>query len=453
MNGAARPFDDPGRSALLTDLYELTMLDVYHAHGMSACAVFEFFVRRLPAHRNYLVAAGLEQTLDFLAGLGFTGAEIDWLASTGQYRDEFLDYLSTMRFRGDVHAMPEGTVFFANEPIVRVTAAMPEAQLVESRVVNLLQFQTLIASKAARCVLAAPQGLLVDFGLRRAHGAEAGLLAARASYLAGFAGTATVLASQRFDIPCFGTMAHSFVQAHDSEEQAFARFARSRRTNVVLLIDTYDTLAGAARVVALAPVLAAEGITIAGVRLDSGDLGTLSRQVRSVLDRGGCGDVEIFASGGLDEYEVGELASTGAPIDGFGIGTSLDVSADSPYLDCVYKLQEYAGAPRRKRSTAKATWPGRKQVYRAFDGGGLMRGDVVTLEDDVHDGAALIEHVMHEGHRLGTPPGLGEIRERTAKSLRSLPGALRATGDAPAYPVSIAPALRSLAEDVDSRFA
>jgi len=442
---------DPGHSALLTDLYELAMLQVYHRHRMLDVAVFEFFVRRLPARRGYLVAAGLEQVLEFLEGLHFSAGEIDWLAASGSYDDAFLEHLAGFSFRGDVHAMPEGSVYFANEPVLRVTAPLPQAQLVETRVVNLLQFQSLIASKAARCVLAAPGRLLVDFGLRRAHGAEAGLLAARASYLAGFAGSATVLAGQRFGIPCYGTMAHSYVQAHDHEAEAFARFARARRHDVVLLIDTYDTLEGARRVVEVAHALAAEGIAVRAVRLDSGDLDALSREVRATLDAGGLREVRIFASGGLDEDVLAALVAAGAPIDGFGIGTSLDVSADAPYLDCVYKLQEYAGEPRRKRSTDKATWPGRKQVYRRHDAAGTMLEDVVSLEDDAHEGEPLLEPVMREGRRLGAAPDLGAIRERTARALAALPPALAAGACEPAYPVRIAPALERLAREVDAR--
>ncbi len=442
---------DPGRSVLLTDLYQLTMLSVFHAQGMRDTAVFEFFVRRLPPGRNFLVSAGLEQALEFLDALAFTGEEIEWLASTGRYEDDFLGRLAELTFTGDVHAMPEGTVFFADEPVLRVTAPLPEAQLVESRLVNLLQYQSLVASKAARCVLAAPGKLLVDFGLRRAHGAEAGLLSARASYLAGFAGSATVLAEERFAVPCFGTMAHSFVQAHESEDEAFEHFARTQRRHVVLLIDTYDTLEGARRVVALAKRLAADGITIDAVRLDSGDLDALSREVREILDGGGCEEIRIFCSGGLDENALERLA--GAPIDGFGVGTSLDVSADAPSLDCVYKLEEYAGVARRKRSAGKSTWPGRKQVYRSYDDAGRMCGDVITLETDGQPGTPLIEPVMTGGRRIAAPISLGEIRDRLAAGLEALPEGLRVLGDAPPYPVTVAPALRELAAEVDARTA
>ncbi|MGZ8465883.1 MAG: nicotinate phosphoribosyltransferase, partial [Candidatus Binatia bacterium] len=318
-------------SALLTDLYQLTMLQGYFDRRMEETAVFEFFVRKLPAQRNFLIAAGLEQALGFLENLSFTAEELNWLSNHGAFRPAFVNYLDQLRFTGDVHAMAEGTVFFANEPILRVTAPIMQAQLVESRLINLLHFQTLIASKAARSVLMAPAKLLVDFGLRRAHGAEAGLLAARASYLAGFAGSATVLAAPLYGIPIFGTMAHSFVQAHDDESAAFEHFARSLPDNVILLIDTYDTEAAAEKVVRLAPKLARDGIKIKGVRLDSGDLADHAFKVRRILDDGGLREATIFASGSVDEYVLARLRERDAPIDGYGIGTHMDTSADAPY--------------------------------------------------------------------------------------------------------------------------
>jgi nicotinate phosphoribosyltransferase len=436
-------------SPLLTDLYQLNMLQAYYEHGRTATAVFEFFVRKLPDRRTFLLAAGLEQAVDFLLDLRFGPSELDWLKRSGRFSDTLLDRLADFRFTGDVDAMPEGTVFFANEPILRVTAPLPQAQLVETRLVNLLHFQSLIASKAVRMVLAAPGRQLVDFGLRRAHGAEAGLLAARASYLAGFAGTATVEADRAFGIPVFGTMAHSFVQVHDDETEAFEAFARSRPERLVLLIDTYDTEAAARKVVRLTPRLKAAGIPIAGVRLDSGDLVALSRSVRQILDAGGLRDTVIFASGGLDEDELARIVAAGAPIDGFGIGTSLTTSADAPALDCVYKLQEYDGIPRRKRSAGKATWPGRKQVWRRFGPDGRMAGDVVSTVDDHHPGEPLLHPVMRDGCRCAPPPSLAEIRDHAARSLSRLPDALRDTGPASSYPVTIAPKLVALAGEVD----
>lgn len=436
-------------SALLTDLYQLTMLQGYFDHGMDQTAVFELFVRRLPQHRQFLMAAGLEQALEFLENLRFTTEELAWLDESGQFRPDFVDFLAGLRFTGDVHAMPEGTVFFPEEPIVRVTAPMPEAQLVESRLINLIQFQTLIASKAARCALVAPEKQLVDFGMRRSHGAEAALYAARASYLAGFAGSATVLAGLEYGIPVYGTMAHSFIQAHDTEIDAFEKFAHSNPENVVLLIDTYDTEKGAERAVQLATKLKADGIRIKGVRLDSGDLAEHAFKVRRILDEGGLHDTRIFASSSLDEFKLAEIMKRAAPIDGFGVGTRLDTSADVPYLDCAYKLQEFAGRPRRKKSEGKATWPGRKQVFRRF-ASGKMTSDVVTLDGDSQDGEPLLRQVMRNGERISSAPSLDEIRRHAATSISQLPESLAALHGNDEYPVEISSAILQLADDVDS---
>jgi nicotinate phosphoribosyltransferase len=438
-------------SPLLTDLYQLNMLQAYVDRGETGLAVFEFFVRRLPDRRGFLLAAGLEQVLDFLETLRFSRDDIDWLAGTGRFRQNLLDHLADLRFTGDVHAMPEGSVFFADEPILRVTAPLPQAQLVESRIINILHFQSLIASKAARMVLAAPDKLLVDFGLRRAHGAEAGLMAARASYVAGFAGTATVLAERLYGIPTFGTMAHSFIQAHDDEAEAFVDFAHSRPDNLTLLIDTYDTLAAARKIVALAPRLKADGIRIGAVRLDSGDLVALSIALRRILDDGGLSDVAIFVSGGLDEDAILAILRAGAPVDGFGVGTSLTTSSDVPSLDCAYKLQEYAGLLRRKRSTGKATWPGRKQVWRRVGPDGRMAGDVLSLEDDRQPGEPLIVPVMRGGRRLASSPSLADVRARTARNLAGLPEPLRRLEAGASYPVAVAEALARRAAEVDRR--
>ena len=436
-------------SALLTDLYQLTMLRGYFAERMNATAVFEFFVRKLPQERNFLIAAGLEQALDFLEGFRFADEELKWLARNPDFPHEYIDHLAELRFTGDVHAMPEGTVFFPDEPILRVTAPIAEAQIVETRLINILQFQSLIASKAARCVLAAPGKQIVDFGFRRSHGAEAGMMAARASYLAGFDGTSLVLADRLWGIPCFGTMAHSYVQAHNDEDSAFEGFARANPSRVTLLIDTYDTEAGARKVVALAPKLAAQGVRIQAVRLDSGGLADHARKVRQILDAGGLNEVKIFASGGLDEFALEKLAE--APIDGFGVGTKMNTAADAPYLDCAYKLQEYAGIARRKRSEGKATWPGRKQVYRSFDGKGHMTGDLLTTEDDEQEGTPLIVQVMANGKRLAESPPLDEIREYTLEQLGCLPENLRQLRKAdPGYPVEVSTALRELATEVDA---
>ncbi|RKP44189.1 nicotinate phosphoribosyltransferase [Trinickia fusca] len=437
-------------SPLLTDLYELTMLQAYFDGGMNETATFEFFVRALPTERNFLMAAGLEQVMEYLERLRFTSDDLFALEETGRFSASFLRSLADFRFTGDIDAMREGTVFFADEPILRVTAPMREAQLVESRVMNLLHYETLVASKAARIVLTAPDALLVDFGLRRAHGAEAAVLSARASYLAGFGGTATLAAGLRFGIPTSGTMAHAYVQAHEDEAQAFENFARSQPGNATLLIDTYDTEAAAHKVVALAPRLANEGVLIRAVRIDSGDLAEHARRVRHILDEGGLTKVTIFASGNLDEYRLHELVAAGAPIDGYGIGTRMNTSADVPYLDSAYKLVDYAGQPRRKRAEGKATWPGRKAVFRLYLANSVMAGDWLTLEHESRDGEALLEPAMRDGLRCTDVPDLEACREHARRQLRALPGAQRTLERDEPYPVAVSDALRHMARQLDA---
>ncbi|MFZ5790208.1 MAG: nicotinate phosphoribosyltransferase [Pseudomonadota bacterium] len=447
---------DPRSSLLLTDLYQFSMIEAYLASGQTDTAVFEFFVRKLPERRGFLIAAGLAQALDWLENLRAQPAELDWLKRSGRFSRRLIDYLANLRFEGEVDAIAEGTVVFGNEPLLRVVAPLPVAQLVETRLINILHYQTLIAAKAARLALAAPGKLLVDFGLRRAHGADAGLMAARAAYIAGFAGTATVLAEPVFGIPIYGTMAHSFIQVHDDETQAFEAFAHAHRRNITLLIDTYDTAAAAHRVVALVPRLAAAGIGVTGVRIDSGDLLALSRQVREILDRGGLGHVGIFASGGLDEDNILAMERAQAPIAGYGIGTSLTTSSDAAALDCAYKLQEYAGLARRKRSTGKATWPGRKQVWRRKGADGRFERDLIAREGELLDPAwreaePLMAPVMRKGRRLAPDPGLAAIRERAAAQLGSLPEPLRRLEPDALYPVAVSPGLEALAAEVDRR--
>jgi nicotinate phosphoribosyltransferase len=436
-------------SPLTTDLYELNMVQAYLDRGEDKEAVFEFFVRRLPVRRGFLLAAGLEDTLAYLETLQFTSSEIDWLKSTGRFRANFLDYLADFRFSGDVHAIAEGTVCFPNEPLIRVTAPLPVAQLIETRLINILHFQTMVASKAARMVLAAPGKILSDFGLRTAHGAEAGLFSARASYIAGFSSAANVLAAERYGIPIVGTMAHSFVQVHDDERTAFENFAHSRPEGVVLLIDTYDTEAGARKVVQLAPKLKADGIAIRGIRIDSGDLATMATKVRGILDAGGLKDVIILVSGGINEDVLQVMTATKVPIDGFGIGVNLDASIDAPSLDCAYKLQQYAGKPRRKLSEGKVTWPGSKQVWRTYGDDQRMRGDIVSLATDSQPGEPLILPVMRAGKRIAPAPTLAAIREHAARELARLPAPLQGLESGTEYPVQISKALTTLAAQMD----
>ena len=444
-------FAPPQTPALLTDLYQLAMLKAYHDRNMNRTAVFEFYVRHLPDQSNFLMAAGLEQVLEYLEHLQFTPQERDWLKTSGRFPADFVDTLTDFRFAGDVDALPEGTIFFANEPVLRITAPLPQAQLAETRVINVLQMQILVASKAARMVLTAPGKTLLDFGLRRAHGAEAGLFVARASYIAGFTGSATVPAEPFYGIPVFGTMAHSYIQAHTDETAAFKDFAHSWPDTAIFLLDTYDTERAAHKVVELSRTLKDEGIPIKGVRLDSGDLVQLSQKVRAILDNGGLQDTLIFASGNLDEYALEQLIAQHAPIDGFGIGTRLAVSEDAPTLECVYKMQEYDGQPRRKRSEGKSTWPGRKQVFRSFDDQGKMKEDQLTLDHEVRAGETLLKPFMRFGKRLRPPTPLAQARKRAARQLILLPEALRSLSPAPAYPVHISKTIREMADRLDKQ--
>lgn len=442
---------DQAKSPLLTDLYQLTMLQAYLEAGMADAAVFEFYIRKLPQGRNFLLAAGLGPALEYLAGMRFSEGEIDYLSGTGRFSRAVLEYLEDFRFTGDVHALPEGTVFFPGEPLLRVTAPITAAQLVESRIINIMHLHTIIASKAARCRLAAsPSTLLVDFGMRRAHGAEAAMAAARSSYIAGFAGSSTVLAGQVYGIPVFGTMAHSFIEAHTGELQAFLDFSRANPGNTTMLVDTYDTVGGALRTVEAARQLAGEGIKISAVRLDSGELLQLSLEVRKALDAGGFPDIRIFASGDIDEYAIRDLLSKGAPIDGFGVGTKMDTSADAPYLECAYKLMEYAGVPRLKKSAAKATLPGRKQVFRVFRGG-VMEKDVICLEGEKSGGTPLLRVYMQNGRIVEGLPTLGETARYAAGQVASLPDAHKSLGTAPPYPVQMSARLADLKAEAERR--
>lgn len=440
-------------TTLLTDLYQLTMAHAYFELGMHETAVFELFVRRLPPTRRFLIAAGLEQILDYLEQLRFSDEDLKFLAGLNLFPDRFLEHLSAVRFTGTVHAMPEGTPYLANEPILRVTAPILEAQLVESRIMNIANFASLIASKAARCVLAARGRRLVDFGMRRAHGAEAALMAARAAYLAGFDATATVEAGRLFGIPLSGTMAHSFIQAHDHEEEAFRNFLKARNRRTALLIDTYDTAHAAQTVAQIAKQLAESGTPglVQAVRIDSGDLAAQARAVRDILDAAGCPEIEIILSGGLDEHAVESLLESGTPVDAFGIGTNLDVSEDAPSLDMAYKLQEYADQPRRKRSPGKETWPGRKQVFRRRDANGEWVEDCIALEDERVDGEPLLEEVMRAGKRIRELPALSAIRERCRTQLQRLPAQLKSLkpghGD---LPVRISEGVQELARKADA---
>jgi len=431
--------------ALATDLYELTMAQSYWEHGMGGRATFSLFVRTLPPGRGYLVAAGLEDVLRYLEGLRFRPADLEYLESTGIFSPAFLDYLSGLRFTGEVWAVPEGTLVFANEPILEVTAPIIEAQLVETYVINQVHLQTVAATKAARCVWAARGRTLVDFAFRRTHGLDAGLKVARCCYLVGFAATSNVLAGKVYGIPVAGTMAHSYVMAFPSELEALRAFASSFPDRSILLIDTYDTVEGARLAARVGREMAARGQRLRGARLDSGDLLALSREVRRILDEAGLGEARIFASGGLDEYELEALVEGGAPIDAFGVGTRMGVSADAPWLDMAYKLVAYEGRPVLKRSQGKATLPGPKQVFRFYDREGAMQRDVLALRDEeVPGGRPLLCKVMEGGRILGPLPSLEELRRRFREEFARLPAPYKDLYRPPAYPVEVSPALASL---------
>ncbi|MFW7415107.1 nicotinate phosphoribosyltransferase [Demequina sp. SO4-18] len=419
------PLQGAAASALLTDQYELTMAASYLSQSMTETATFDLFVRSLPPERRFLVAAGLADVLAYLEQVRFTESDRAYLRSLGTFDEPFLEYLEGFSFTGEVWAIPEGEVCFPGEPLLRISAPLIEAQVVETALLTTVAHQTAIASKAARVALASGRRAFVDFAARRAHGPSAAVRGARAAYLAGAAGTSNVLAGKTYDIPLSGTMAHSYVMAFDDEREAFRTFARDFPSSAVLLIDTYDTIEGARRAVEVARDLADEGVTIKGVRLDSGDLGDLSMRVRTILDDGGLADAQIIASGDLDEHRIAQLIAQGAPIDSFGVGTQMGVSADAPSLGAVYKLVEYDSRPVVKMSADKATLPGRKQVWREERAGTLV-GDAVGLEHEAgHPGRPLLVRVMADGRRLEAEGSLADARARCARSLASLPADLR----------------------------
>jgi nicotinate phosphoribosyltransferase len=432
-------------AAALVDLYEITMAAAYVADGSAdAPATFELSVRGLPDERNFLIAAGLEDALHYLEELRFSSGAIDYLRSLGGFSEDFLAVLGELRFEGEVWAVPEGNAVFGGEPLLRVTAPLIQAQIVETFLLNAIGFQTMIASKAARVTLAAGGRTFADFGARRSHGGDAALKGARACFVGGAAATSLVLAGMEYDIPVTGTMAHSYVLSHPDEYSAFATFARTFPDGAALLIDTFDTVEGARIAARVATDLAAEGIEIRSVRLDSGDLGTLARRVRSILDDAGLIEVRILASGGLDEHKVAALVEADAPIDGFGVGTAMTTSDDAPSLDVVYKLVEDDTGPRMKTSTGKVTLPGIKQVYRS-ERDGVMSGDIIALADEEGvSGSPLLERVMRAGRRAVPPEGPVAARSRALDALDALPSEVRSIDHRAEYPVEISAALGAL---------
>ncbi|MBI5229444.1 nicotinate phosphoribosyltransferase, partial [Candidatus Micrarchaeota archaeon] len=402
--------------AMLIDLYELTMCASYFENKRNELATFDLFIRKLPPNRSYFVFAGLEQALLFLKNMKFNQEQINYLRKEG-FKEDFLTYLGEFKFSGEVWAVPEGTIVFPNEPLIRVTAPIIEAQLVESFLLNTVNLQTMIATKASRVVNAARGRPVIEFGLRRTHGADAGMKAARCSYIAGCAGTSSVLAGMRYGIPVFGTMAHSFVMFFDSEIEAFRAFAKTFPKKSTLLIDTFDDIKGAENAAAVAKELEKKGFRLSGVRIDSGNLAEISKKVRALLDEKGLNYVKIFASGDLDEYKIEELSSKGAKIDSFGVGTRMSTSEDRPYVDIIYKLSEKMDktgkfVPTMKLSKGKVTLPGRKQVFRVKDDSGNFVRDIIALHNEKVEGEPLLVKVMEKGKIVYDLPTLEDVRKR-----------------------------------------
>ncbi len=439
--------------ALFTDLYELTMAQAFWQSGQGAPATFSLFFRKYPPGRAYFVFAGLDDMLAYLEGLRFTTDDLAYLGSLRLFHPDFLDFLGGLRFTGSVRAVPDGTIVFADEPAVEVTAPVIEAQIAETYLLNQASVHTVLATKASRVVHAARGRGLVDFAPRRTHGEDAAHALARASYLVGFTGTSNCLAGQRYGIPVYGTMAHSFVMSFAQEIDSFRAYAHSFPDSTTLLVDTYDSIEGTKLAIRVAREMQREGRRLQAVRLDSGDMAALAKEARRLLDEAGFRDVQIFASGGLDEFEIEAMLSAGAPINAFGVGTKLGVSADAPWVDWVYKLVAYDGHPVLKLSTGKVTWAGPKQVYRLRDSQGRYARDILATATEpppAPNAEPLLRPVMERGKRLAPNPTLDELRARFAKEWAALPDAYKALTGAPRYPVDVTPALRALEEQLTS---
>jgi nicotinate phosphoribosyltransferase len=438
--------------ALLTDLYQLTMAQGYFQSQRLAPATFSLFVRSYPPNRSYFVAAGLQDVLEFLEQFQIDSAGIDYLRSQRMFTDDFLDFLKGLKFTGDVWAIPEGRLFFKDEPVMEVTAPIVEAQIVETFIINQINFQSLIATKAARCVHAAGERSVVDFSLRRTHGIDAGMKVARSSYLAGCVGTSNVRAGQHYGIPIVGTMAHSFVSSFEHEIDAFRAFVTSFPNHSTLLIDTYDTLAGARKAVQVAKEMAARGQQLQGVRIDSGDLAKLAAEVRKIFDEAGLKNVKIIGSGGLDEYDLADYANANVPYDSYGVGTKMGVSADAPWSDVAYKLVEYDNRPVLKLSTGKVSLPGKKQVFRVCDKHGQLQKDIIALRGENVAGAEpLLKKAMTEGKIMASLPSLKEIRSVFLSEFARLPEPIKAIRNSAHYLVEQSSKLQEHCADVEQQ--
>jgi len=432
--------------ALFTDLYELTMAASYYDHGMFEPATFSLFIRKYPTSRRYFISAGLADVLDYLKDLKFTSDDLNYLEETGLFKPGFLSYLEKFRFTGDVFAIPEGRLFFVNEPIIEITAPLIESQIVETFIINAINLQVMIATKASRCVHVAWPRKLVDFSLRRTHGIDAGMKVARASFIGGFEGTSNVLAGKIYGIPIFGTMAHSFVICFEKEVDAFRAFAQSFPENVVLLVDTYDTISGTVKAAEVGREMALKGQKLKGVRLDSGDIALLSRKVRKILKRTGLRETTIFASGAFDEYKIQRILDQAGDIDSFGVGTKMGVSADAPYLDMAYKLVKYAGRPVLKLSPEKITLASEKQIFRFTTSKGKLKRDIIGLrEDKLEGGEPLLNRVMTRGKVISEFSDLFHIQKIFLDEFSKLDFKLKSLEKKDTeYRVNLSPRLKSL---------
>lgn len=439
----------PPCQALLVDLYELTMAASYFEHKQNSLASFDLFIRELPEQRSFFLAAGLQDVIDFLKNFHFDKESVSYLKGLGIFSKDFLDFLGILKFTGSLWALPEGSVFFHNEPILRVVAPLIEAQMLESFLLNTINLQTTIATKAVRVVLAAKGKNAYDFSLRRTHGKDAAVKAARSAYIAGFQGTSNCLAGQRYGIPVVGTMAHSFIMSFKSELDSFRAFVKSFPKSSTLLVDTYDTLGGIQNAMTVALELEKKGYRLAAIRLDSGAIAQLAQRARQLLDKAGLPYVKIFASGNLDEYAIKKLLAQGAPIDSFGVGTKMGVSADAPYCDVIYKLSEITDInggflPTMKLSRGKTTYPGRKQIYRFFDAKGFYAKDILGLEDEGVGGQPLLVKIIDNGVVVYNPPTLQSIRRFAAENISRLSAGLTKLTVSSSYPVTISPKLKLL---------
>jgi len=447
MKEARFDFVEEENMSVFTDYYELTMCAAYFENRRNEPATFDLFIRKLPPNRSYFVFAGLEQVLLYLKTVRFNEEQLRYLSKKG-FKEHFLEYLQGFKFSGEVWAVPEGTIVFPEEPLIRVTAPIIEAQLIETFILNTVNLQTMVATKASRVVHAARGRSVIEFGLRRTQGTDAGMKAARCSYMAGCNGTSNVLAGIKYDIPVFGTMAHSYIMFFDREIDSFRVFAKTFPETATFLIDTYDDLKGAENAATVAKELEKQGHKLQGVRIDSGNLTAISKKVRKILDKHGLGNVKIFASGDLDEYKIDKLISQGAQVDAFGVGTRMGTSYDRPYVDVVYKLAGKTEGgmfvPAMKLSKGKITLPGVKQVFRLRNGQGKYRGDIIGLEEEKIKGEPLMVNVMEHGEVTYALPTLKQIRAYAMRSLANLPEEYKQLRRAAKYPVRLSPRLKEI---------